>query len=658
MVNNSQVKVITIAAIEDHPTISFALKELSDFLVRMAPDYRVDVRWESALDKQGEGSSFLWVGRFKEVGVQVPQMADPELDDAIHVEVTEGKGCIAGSNARSVLLAVYRFLEEAGCRWLRPGADGDYVPQRALETITVHLQETASYRHRGLCIEGAVSIENMLDNIHWAPKLGFNSYFIEFKTPHTFFDRWYGHRNNRYKEPESISIEQVDAFTARMEQEIKKRGLLYHAVGHGWTGEPLGLPCLGWDSVDYEVEEEKARYFAQVDGKRELWHGVPLNTNLCFSNPEARRLVVQYAADHAAKNPHIDMLHFWLADAFNNHCECEECCKALPSDFYIKMLNELDEELTTRNMNTRVVFLLYLDLLWVPEKEKIHNPDRFLLLFAPISRTYSSSYDSDTAGIEIQPFIRNKLKFPTNIRENVAFLKAWQQLFDGDGFTYEYHHMWDHYLDPGYFQMAHMISQDVKNLRKLQLNGIISDQTQRSFFPSGLGMYVLGKTLWNEHADFSELAEKYFHDAFGESGEAVCSYMETLSDLFDPPYMRGEKPRVSEEAAKKLKQIQNVIADFRQVIQRNVGASLDSTLNKSWEYLSIHANVASLLASALEARAEGKADEARLRWDATSDYVERNEDLYQPVFDVFLFIQTLRKMFDDVTKTHFGGEVT
>ena len=49
-----------------------------------------------------------------------------------NIDVTDGKGRIAGSNPRSVLLGVYRFLEEAGCRWLRPGTDGDYVPKRAL----------------------------------------------------------------------------------------------------------------------------------------------------------------------------------------------------------------------------------------------------------------------------------------------------------------------------------------------------------------------------------------------------------------------------------------------------------------------------------------------------------------------------------------------
>jgi hypothetical protein len=652
-----QRQTIAVVPLSKDPVVMFAAEELTSYLRRMVPASQFDC----VDDLAGAGSETggrLRLGLYGELGLPLPKVDDPELDDAYCIDVTDGSGLIAGSNSRSVLLGVYRFLEEAGCRWLRPGDDGDYVPVTPSASIRVQLNEKASYRHRGLCIEGAVSLENMLDNIAWAPKLGFNAYFIEFKTPHTFFDRWYSHRHNPYKETEVVTPEQVDAFTVAMEQEIKRRGLLYHAVGHGWTGEPLGLPCLGWDPVEYEVEPEKSQYFAMVDGERKLWGGVPLNTNLCFSNPEARRLMVQYAADHAERNPQIDLLHVWLADAFNNHCECGECVKALPSDFYFRLLNEMDEEFTARGLPTRIVFLLYLDLLWVPETETLRNKERFMLLFAPISRTYSSSYDADTSDITHAPYVRNRLKFPTNIRENVAFLQEWQQLFDGDGFTYEYHHMWDHYNDPGYFLMADMISQDVKNLRKLRLNGIISDQTQRSFLPTGLGMYVLGKTLWNEHAEFRALAEDYFQGAFGVDGRLCMQYMEQLSILFDPPYMRGEKPRVSREAAEKLSQVPEVVAGFRSVIERNAAAAHDPSLAKSWEYVGIHADIVLLLADALRLRAEGKADEARSGWALVADYVQRCEDQVQPVFDVFLFIQTLAKYFNDETKTHFGGDVT
>jgi hypothetical protein len=40
----------------------------------------------------------------------------------------------------------------------------------------------------------------------------------------------------------------------------------------------------------------------------------------------------------------------------NNHCECPECQKKLPSDHYVQLLNDIDEELTARELDTRIVY--------------------------------------------------------------------------------------------------------------------------------------------------------------------------------------------------------------------------------------------------------------------------------------------------------------
>ena len=123
---------------------------------------------------------------------------DPLLDDTYQVCVKNGRGTIVGGNARSVLLGVYAFLRQAGCRFLRPGADGESVPTLDLRTLSVQLCETASHRYRGFCIEGAVSRENVRDMIDWAPKLGFNLYFIQFREAHIFFEEWYTHVFNEF----------------------------------------------------------------------------------------------------------------------------------------------------------------------------------------------------------------------------------------------------------------------------------------------------------------------------------------------------------------------------------------------------------------------------------------------------------------------------
>ena len=81
-------------------------------------------------------------------------------------------------------------------------------------------------------------------------------------------------------------------------------------------------------------------------------------------------LVVKYAKS----NPAVDYLHVWLADEYNNVCECEGCRQTTPSDQYVSLLNEIDRRLTAEKLPTRIVFLLYQELLWPPSRRGLRIP--------------------------------------------------------------------------------------------------------------------------------------------------------------------------------------------------------------------------------------------------------------------------------------------
>ncbi len=182
----SQPMPITVVPLREDEPVRFAAEELKKYLERMD---RVQV----TVGPAGSATADISLGLFEDLGLQAPSVADPAFDDRLHVDVDGRRGVIAGSNPRSVLFGVYRLLEGAGCRWVRPGQDGEVVPRCDTGALRVVLDEAPSYRYRGVCIEGAVSYENMLDNVDWAPKVGLNSYFLEFRVPYTFFDRWYRH---------------------------------------------------------------------------------------------------------------------------------------------------------------------------------------------------------------------------------------------------------------------------------------------------------------------------------------------------------------------------------------------------------------------------------------------------------------------------------
>jgi hypothetical protein len=502
--------------------------------------------------------------------------------------------------------------------------------------------ETPSYRHRGICIEGAISFEHVRNIIEWAPRVGFNAYFIQFREGYTFFDRWYSHTGNSHKPQESFSIEQARVLMAKAVGEIKKRDLLYHAVGHGWTCEPFGISGLGWDYKPEPLATGVSQWFAMVNGKRELWDGVPLNTNLCYSNPQVRHLIAQDILHYAEAHPEIDVLHFWLADGYNNNCECEECQKARPSDFYVMMLNEVDRLLSEHGLSTRIVFLIYFDLLWPPEQQHIHVSDRFNLMFDPITRSYSKTYSTSKALPDLPPYHRNRLAIPRTVEENVAFLKAWQRLFTGDSFDFDYHFMWDHFLDPGYVSVAKVLHQDLGLLHNIGLNGYVSCQVQRAFFPTGLGMMMMGWTLWDQSRDFDVMARDYMQAAFGPAWQECYTYLNKLSELFDPVYLRGEKSIPIEQAVQSFQQIPDVIEGFRSVTSINVMLE-NPCWAASWRYLQHHADITEALSRILVAWARGNEEECSQLWEVLKDMVWTREDILQNVFDVYFFIQVIER---------------
>lgn len=634
---------IRIGKIGSHPTVDYAVEELWKYLKQMDPILAPDLLSYEQYDPAV--SQTLWVGMDPAFASLSPKAVPNSRDDSILIRVREGAGIVTGSSPRAVLFAVYRFLSALGCRWVRPGPDGEVIPPRSFRPadLTAEIEESASYRHRGVCIEGAVSYEHVYNMINWLPKVGMNGYYIQFRVPFTFFHRWYNHTGNPTLEKEPLTQEDVRHIHLQLERELKKRDLLYHATGHGWTCEPFGLTGDSWDTKEYQLSPEVASKLALVNGKREIWQGITLNTNLCYSQREVRDAITDSIVDYCKEHPAIDYLHFWLADGSNNHCECEECQRLRPADFYVMMLNELDEKMTAAGVDTKVVFLVYVDLLWEPEQYKIHHPDRFVLMFAPITRTYTTAFsDFDpNAKVELAPYVRNQLTMPSSVEENVARLKRWQSQFPGDSFDFDYHLMWDHLKDPGYAQSARILFEDMCNLDKIHINGMLSCQLQRVGLPDCLPMYMMAKALWNKSADYDREANDYFAAAFGEQGLKVRQYLEQISQLSTPPYLRRELPAVSPQLAEKFAAIPPLVNAFRPTVEQALQSASCPSQRASWVYLKHHGEIVSLLADTMAARAAGNNLLAQDRFSRLEAYVRQAEPELYSVLDVFEFLSVI-----------------
>ena len=527
-----------IYKISDCSPVDLAAEELKKYLRMMMPEAG-DIKIERADGVRPDG---FCLGTMRDLSLDTSEAENAELDDIVHIDTTDTAGIIAGSNPRSVLIATYRFLRENGCRWLLPGVDGEYIPMQTVRGVKYH--KMADSRYRGWCNEGAEFQQCLMDAIEFAPKVGLNTFSIEFFVPYFYYDSYYAHTNNLSRRlPEPISKEQVIQWKKMCEAELSKRGIQFMDVGHGWTVESFGLSTAsGWEpDATAEISDDVRPYLAEVNGKREFYKGVPMNTNMCMSSKKGRELFVNAVTKYLDNHENVDIISIALADNHHNHCECAECRKKTPSDWLIVMLNDLDAEMTRRGMKSRVVFPAYYETMWPPVTERLNNEDRFILMFCPLNRDYKSSFDGVPEEARPREFRLNdpEMKIPTEIDEFSLFLREWQKVYGGSCFGFEYHFFVYEHHDMGGMYFSKRIYEDIQKLSAQRLSGYVEDGSQRCFFPNGLNMFVYANTLFDKSLGYEEQVKEYFDYAYGTHADTVRECMEALTEIFEYGYMLG-----------------------------------------------------------------------------------------------------------------------
>lgn len=629
-------------------TVSYAAQELKKYL-RMLMTRCGDI----PLSFGAYNPNCFNVGLMSDFNLK-SDVEDMFLDDEIYIDADKTCGIIAGNNVRSVLLAVYRYLKAQGCIWLFPGPDGEKIPSVA-QLKPVKYNHKPPYRFRGQCDEGSHTMSHMLDAIEFTPKVGLNTFMMEGDVPGCYYDQGkYVEKGESDGAP--ISEEKRLQWRRQCEDEIKKRGLMYHAYGHGWTAYPFGFEDLRElnltpEQLEEEYKKDKYRHAAMINGKRTLFGDFHLNTNPCLSNPETRKLMVDYVADYVSVQNNIDFLHVWLGDAPNSHCECEECVKKTATDWYVVLMNEIDAELTRRGLDSKIVFISYLDTFWAPKTERINNPARFKLLFAPIKRFYTKSYMDDADLDNLTEFKVNNLVQPRNMTESLGYLKKWQEVFPGDCFCYEYYFWRPYMFDMGSRMLARTIYNDMKGIKKHNIRGIVEDGTQRPYFPNGFQFYVYGEMLYDPSREFEDLESEYYLAAYGEDWKQVANYMDKIDACADFLYLSGLNP-IDENGqrfynptvADGFNKIPAIVDEFMPVIESHLNSD-DRALCVSWDLVRWHAKYVKMFATAAALKAVGEDQKAYNVYEQLLELM-KPLDLYRgDCFDYFSMKYTLRWVF-------------
>ena len=561
---------------------------------------------------------------------------DPTLDDAYHVKLDGTRGFIKGSNSRSVLLGLYRLLEELGFYFPVPGRD--IIPDEPC-IHALDIKEAAAYRHRGICIEGATGMEHVLLIVDWLAKNGMNTYFTQFFTPYEFIKLWCCHDDNSilHDETAAPSYDEVEAFIKNdLAEAMAERGLIWHGAGHGFTSEAFGYRGRGWEKLEDDSSLDTS-IMAELDHQRGLFGGVPLNTNLCLSQEKARSAFVDAVTKYSQDHPGVDVIHVWLADAQNNSCECEACSARTPSDWYVILLNEIDKAMSAKGLKARIVLLSYFDLLW-PPVEELDNPSRFIYMWAPITRSYKTgltAYDERP----LPPFVLNKLSFPKDVSDNLAFAREWKRWMPLDSFCFDYHYMWNHFRDLADYYGALRLYEDIARLKALGFNGFVSCQVNRAFGPAGLGMHALAKALWGQDsADFDSLASAHFTKLFGRQGGAIRSHLERISRLAYLERWEDDGPGADKREAEGFAEA----ADECDKTLSMIGTMDD---NQSTSDLGYMLTIVRSYCQLMAARRRGEEEEVCHDFQALKDFASRGEMDHQWALDVHWLARDRGKVF-------------
>jgi len=636
--------MLTVNKFTCHSAVDHAAEELKKYLRMMMPEGG-DIKIAYASEAKGG----FRLGTMEDLGIAASSGICPELDDEIYIDTDGTGGVIAGANPRAVLIAVYEYLRENGCRWLFPGVDGEYIPMQDIRPVKI--RKRPAMRNRGACIEGAIEQKMLLDFIDFMPKVGLNCFMNQFRTPSTFYKRHYCSTFNDEGAKESnepVGDGQILSWVRAGECEMAKRGILLHSYGHGFSNDPFGIDSAhAWDKLDNsDIPAEAREFLAEINGERGLYRGQPANTQLCLSNERGRKKVAKYAADYLEGHSNIDYLHIWLGDLSNNHCECAECSKKTVSDWYMILMNDVDAELTARGLSNRIVFIVYADTVWPPATERLVNPDRFTMMMAPISRNYSLTEDEPGKTPEKRPFVRNKLTFPQSLSEYMLYMNDWKNTFGGSSFSFEYHFWQCHAYDISGINVAKRIYEDIAAYRKWGIDGVMECGTQRPFFPNGLAFYTHARASFDGELSYGDIEKDYFTHAYGKGAEEFRAALAALEEAVPQTELNLKHAMLREEGycTKRLAEGAKRLGGLADSLSALVKKYYDSDVRvetKSVRLLEAYADYLRLLQPYLSALATHRTEDCDGAIENIKRWVEENAAGLIPYFEYRERVNTL-----------------
>ncbi len=635
--------------------VSIAARELERYLPRLAPVRASVLPPRGSLPDDSPAQIVLADSIHAEELPSLGRLPSPsEWDDAFAIIPRRGVTYLVGANARSVLFAAYRLLEELGAVFLRPGPGGEVLPRRArLALPTKPMRERASYRHRGICIEGHPRLDHVLALLDWMAKKKMNAFQLQFMHSGVFWRRGYeGPEMEVAAGADRLTESDCRSLDDRVIARVRELGMMLHRVGHGWTAAAVGLDGTSWERRKQRPPPDRRGWLAQVGGKRDTWHGIAANTELCYSRREVREAFIEGVMTYARQHCEVDLLHVWMSDSYNNKCECAECRKKSPSDWYVMLVAEIGRRLMAEQLPTRVVSLGYVDLLWPPEEARIAT-DNVTFMYAPITRCFRHALGDpkcDAGESTARPEL-NQCRLPETNRAHAEVMQSWSELDLPDTFLFDYHNIWVVWRDGLGTDVGAVMARDMKDLAKLGLNGMMSCQAVRAFYPTPYLANAMADMLWNRKQSQARHRQQVMASAFGRHAREAEAYFSHLVRTVRVGPSHAHRTILDGAVGKReeLTELAAFAAKHRRRFTALAKRENDKVVRTSLEILAIHADHADRVARALVAGIAKNTKALRAMRDEYEARLPAMLQRYSPWIDPLLG-QTVRIALDEAER--------
>ena len=235
---------------------------------------------------------------------------------------------------------------------------------------------------------------------------------------------------------------------------------------------------------------------------------------LCTTNPEVVRLVLEEVRRFLAKNPNTELVSVSKTDG-GQTCLCDNC-KALDDAegtnmaALLHLVNKVAEAIEEDYPHTLVSTLAYLETVGVPKTMRPRKNVAIRLC-------------SDTVGAWGQPFT------PGEECRFGELLKAWSEAHDKI-YIWDYTVNYSHYLAP--MPNMEVIASNIRFMVDNNAEGIM---TQGAYQGPGcerewMRSWVIAKLMWNPSRDLSALMRDYICGHYGQAAPAIEKYNRLLME--------------------------------------------------------------------------------------------------------------------------------